>query len=343
MAVTIFGMITVVIVAVFGTALRTQERAERELALLQRGRIVMETMGRDITNLYFRDETSYNVAISRVLQDMERERLRAEEEGNWDNFTSLYGDPFSDPNQRKRDNENPTIGDPFKRGKLIDLQFRGDNAGETDTISFAVHEALKLGGVYLPWGLMRVRYTVDKDILIRSVDTVESGNMDLMGNLLAKQSSSQVSKLAEGVKEFNIFYGFWFDNRWYEVESWASQNRQTRNSNFLLAEYDRERFGERNRDDINQILPGDEAYNERLNYEENELLDRLPAYIRLRMVLADTKNEERTRTFHRVFRVQPAEETYVPNPELNEDERDMEREERDERYTVVFPGVLEPE
>lgn len=342
-AMTIFALVTTIIFTVFRTAIRTQTAGERELEAIQRGRVVFETLERDVANLFFRDETSYNVQIGNMLESMERERLLAEETGNWDNFRALYGDPFKQRDRRRRsrdDEEQATLGDPFKRGRLIDLQFQGTDGGDSDSLHFAIHTPLTLGDIYQPWGLQRVNYRLDNGILVRVVDSVESNRTDLMGNILAKASTPDVTRLAENVKVFDVRYAFWFDNQWYEVKEWSSARRQIRNSNYLLAPYDEDRFGSRE-NNAAVLLPGDPGYNERLNFEESELLDRLPAYIRVRLVIADAARPERTRTLQRILRIAGSEETYTPNPNITEEERDAEREERDSRYQAIFPGVLE--
>lgn len=338
-ALTVFGLVSVVIFTVFATAVRTQNVTDREVELLRRARVVMDTIERDLTNVFFRDETAYNVTISRLLEEQERERLVAEAEGDWSNYTQLYGDPFDD--RRSSRDEDPTIGDPFKRGRLIDVQFQGSNSGDFDTLTFATHQPLDPGGTYRPWGLSRITYRVDSNNLIRVQDTVESNRTDLLGNLLVNNFVPQVSRLAEGVQEFNLSYAFWFDNHWFEVEDWSSTRRQLRNSNYLLGSYREERFGARQDDPRADLLPGDPGYNERLNFQNDQMLDRLPAYVRLRMVLSDPEREGIRRTFERIFRIYPAEETYIPNPNLDEDERDMELTERFDLYTVIFPGALE--
>lgn len=338
-ALTVFGLVTVVIFSVFSTAVRTQNVTDREVELIRRARVVMDAVERDLANVFFRDETSYNVTISRLLEEQERERLVAEAEGDWSRYIELYGDPFSD-RQGARD-EQPSIGDPFERGRLIDIQFQGNDGGDFDSMTFATHQPLGMAGRYRPWGLSRVTYSVDNNNLIRVEDSVESNRTDLLGNLVVKDATPSVARLAEGVQEFNLSYAFWFDNHWFEIEDWSSTRRQVRNSNYLLGSYREESPRLRDDDSTAELRPGDPGYNERLNFQDNQMLDRLPAYVRLRMVLTDPEREGIRRAFERVFRVYPAEETYLPNPELAEDERDMELEERMEIYSLVFPGALE--
>lgn len=339
-ALTVFGLVSVVIFTVFATAIRSQGVTEREVDTLQRARVVMDTFTRDLNNVFFRDETSYNVTISRLLEEQERERLRAEAEGDWTNFINLYGDPFGDGTRRRDREEDPSVGDPFRRGRLIDVQFKGTEGEDFDSVSFATYSPLDMGGTYRPWGLSRVTYRVDNNILVRVQETVESERMDLLGNLMLKAYTPEVSRLAEGVREFKLAYSFWFDNEWFEINDWASDRRQVRNSNSLMALYEEDRFGSRD-EEGRELRPGDPGYNERLNYLDDQDLDRLPAYVRMRLTLADPESERHERTFTRIIRVFPSVETYIPNMDLDENERDAERNERRDSYTVVFPGALE--
>lgn len=341
MALTVFGLVSVVIFTIFATAVRSQGVTEREVEMLQRARVVGDTMDRDLSNIFFRDETSYNITISRLLEEQERERLRAETEGDWSNYITLYGDPFDDRDTRRGRDEGPSVGDPFQRGRLIDVQLMGTEGEHFDTLSFATYSPLDMGGTYRPWGLTRVTYRVDNNILVRVQTTVESERTDLLGNILLKAYTPEVARIAEGVKEFKLSYAFWFDNMWFETTTWSSNSRQIRNSNSLMAMYEEDRFGTRNNDDNMQLMPGDPGYNERLNYLEDQELDRLPAYVRLRLTLADPDTDRHERTYTRIFRIHPSEETYTPNLNITEDERDSERNERLYHFTPIFPGALE--
>lgn len=347
-AVTVFSLVGLVLFSVFSSAIRSQEVTERETRVLQQARFALDTLERDLTNVFFRDETSYNISISRMIEEMEEQRLVAETNGNWDEFYARYGNPYED-----EDDQNPSIGNPWEKGIVIDLQMDGGGGGKTDTLTFAAYDPLDEGAPYRPWGLTRVEYRVDKEWLIRRSESVETERRDLLGESLGKKDIPSHSKLAEGVKEFDLQFGFWFDSTWYETEQWNSANRQIRNPRNVLGDYQEEwrtmaRDGDSNvpqlpgRDNDSGILaPGMPGWEEYLNDLDNEPLDRLPAYVRVHLVVANPDGKGRSHTFQRVIRVPFAEETWLPDQMLNEEMREEERAQRDDRYVRVYPGAME--
>ncbi len=76
-AVTIFSLISVIIFSVFRTSMRSHEIGVRESEQIQRARFIVDSLERDINNIFFRDETSYNVQITRLIEEFERIRLAA--------------------------------------------------------------------------------------------------------------------------------------------------------------------------------------------------------------------------------------------------------------------------
>ena len=351
-AVTIFSLVAIVIFSVFRTAVRTQATAQRETEMLERSRFVMDSLDRDFTNIFFRDETAYNVTVSNMIEKMEQERLRAEETGDWTQFEAQFG-KVDDSHRDSKDEENadPSIGNPYEKGRIIDLQFKAQDGGKTDKINFAIADRLGSGTPYQPWGLGRVEYSVDKGWLMRREQTVETEKRDLRGESKGLPTPPRVTKLAEGIEEFDLSFAFWFDNTWYEIDSWESSNRQIRNARQILGTYESEELQQTGRNDGENapqnaeggtIRPGDPGWNEYLNDLDSEPLDRLPAYIRVRLVLAAPESPTRKYTFQRIFRIGMAEETWVPGRELKEDQRESEQTLRDDKFRRIRPGVTRP-
>ena len=330
-AVTIFALVSVVIFVVFRSAVRSQEAAERGSQNIERARYVMDSLRRDTANIFFRDETSYNIAATSLIENMEQLRLQAEESGDWSQFNSVYGDP-SDPESEK----TASIGNPYEKVRVIDLQMVGTDSGDLDTLSFSTSTPLKRGATYHPWGVGRVTYKVDGNWLVRTVDTIETERRDVYGNATTDRMPPEFVKIAEGVKKFNIDYAFWYDNQWYETSSWNSAARQIRNPRFVLGTYDELT----DKINTNGLSPGQEGWNNSLNDQFNEPLDRLPAYIRVRLEFADLKNPGRVEDFESIIRIYMAEETYTPTTEITEDIREEERTTRDTDYLPVYPGIL---
>jgi len=338
-AVTIFSILSLVIFGLFRTAVQAQGAADRESRRIQQARFAMDTISRDIANVFYRDETSYNVAMAKLIEDMEAARLQAEQNNDWESFYALYGDPTKD-----EEDQDPTIGDPFKKGRVIDLQMQGAK----DSINFAVRSPLKVGGYYRAWGLARVEYSVKDRVLVRVARSVETEQRNQLGERIDAPRIPEVARVADGVEEFALAYLFWFDNQWYEVDTWTSSNRQIRNPRYFLGTYeegeitattDEPREGEGQNPSFG---PGSPGFNESLNDNRNEPLDRLPQMIRVRIKFADEGGVGRAQQFESVFRVPPALETWAPIPDISEDIREAELLIRDTEYTPVYPGATEP-
>ncbi|MBI1290400.1 prepilin-type N-terminal cleavage/methylation domain-containing protein [bacterium] len=340
-AVTIFAILSLVIFALFRTAVQAQESADRETRRIQQARFAMDTIGKDIDNIFYRDETSYNVAITKLIEEMEAARLEAEQNNDWEAFYATYGDPNKDD-----DEQDPSIGDPFKKGRIIDLQMQGS----ADTLSFAVQTPFQIGGYYRAWGLARVEYTLRDRVLVRTARTVETDERNQLGERTSTVRIPEVAKLADGVESIEFGYSFWWDNQWYEVDQWDSANRQIRNPRYFLGTYDADTItlaqsdeNREQRDNDNATFgPGSPGFNDSLNDSKSEPLDRLPQMIRIRIKLGDPNGKGRIQTFESIHRVPTAQETWTPLPELNEDVREDEQKLRDDEYTPVYPGATRP-
>jgi type II secretory pathway component PulJ len=337
-AVTIFAILSLVIFALFRTAVQAQGSADRESRRIQQARFAMDTVGKDVANIFFRDETSYNVAITKLVEDMEAARLLAEESGDWETFYAAYGNPDDDD-----EDEKPTIGDPFEKGRIIDLQMQGTK----DTLSFVVQTPLRVGGYYRSWGLARVEYTIRDRVLVRTARGVETEQRNQLGERMNAIRIPEVAKLADGVEELELSYAFWWDNQWYEVDKWDSANRQIRNARYFLGTYDDENItlpadGENRERGDAEFGPGAPGFNDSLNDSKGEPLDRLPQLIRVRVKMADEGGRGQAQTFEASYRVPTAIETWIPLAELSEDVREAEQELRDSEYTPIYPGATRP-
>lgn len=334
-AATIFSIVSVVVLMVFRSAVRSQERSVRESDSMQRARFAMDSIKRDLNNVFFRDETSYNVAITRLLEQMEIERARAEAEGSWTDFERLFG--TGDPD--KDEESEPAIGNPYEKGRMIDLQMVGTNSGESDSLVLSVRTPLVEGAPYRPFGVSRVTWQVVEGALIRRTETIDTEKRNLDGSSIFKTDPPEVAKIAEGVEEFNLSYAFWYDNDWYETDAWNSAQRQVRNPRFIVGGFG---SGSSRRDEGNSaLMPGDPGWNEYLNDLDSEPLDRLPAYVRVMLRLKDVKSERPMGAFEAIIRMPGAVETYVPSGDVGVDIRDDERGAREEKYLRVFPGAME--
>jgi hypothetical protein len=103
----------------------------------------------------------------------------------------------------------------------------------------------------------------------------------------------------------------------------------------LLGEYDYDRRAE-----MSAPQPGSPGWNESLDDQDGMPYNALPMYARVSVELEDPGNPKRSTKLSRILWLGTAQETWVPNQNLDEDEREMELVERDKRYIPVMPGAL---
>jgi len=332
LAVTIIGLISLSVMAVFRTGLRTYEGANREVLLMQRGRYVFDAVGKDLASVFYRDENTYNVTAREMIEQYQQALIDAEMNNTWRDFERRYAPRDNDP--RALDDPN-YIGNPFEKYRLIDLQFEGIEGGMLDRLTLARRQNLTEGEEYLLYGLERVSYTVEAGLLIRSSEGVDVAPRSWDGEIMPKDPPPRHAIIAEGVRRFDLSYGFWWDHQWYEVENWNSSGRQLRNSQMLLGEYDYDRRAE-----MSAPQPGSPGWNDYLDDLDGMPYNALPAFVRVDLELEDPGNERRTSRSSRIFWLPGAQETWVANDSLDERERETELSMRDERYNPVMPGAL---
>lgn len=224
LAVTIFTLVSVVLLAVFRTGLRAYDVTYRETEVIQRARYVMDTLERDIMSLFYLDETEYNQGIRRLIEETANQ--------------------FADENFEPPDRED--FEDPYERGILIDLAIVGEDRGGQDALTFVAHEPFQLGGRTNFWGLSRINYSLDQDHLIRSVEDVHVPRIDFYtGEELEKVDAAEHTIVSAGVIEFDLSYAFWWDHQWYETDAWNSSDQGLRNATQLRGEYPETDFGRR--------------------------------------------------------------------------------------------------
>lgn len=327
-AVTLMAIVSIVVMQVFSTGSSTYKFGNRDAVVLQRARYVFDTLERDIKCVYYMDEDLYNERIREQLEAYQQALLQLENGEITDaDFEKMYGGG--------EEGEEGEVGNPFEKGRLIDLQFFGEDGGETDKMTFATRTSMRLGDPYSLWGLSRIHYTVDGDFLIRTRETVEANPRDGSGaslQVVEKAIKPEHSIIAPGIESFDLAFGWWSDNQWFESKSWTSNTRSFRNSGNLMGEYDEE--------DLSRIGEGGEGEGEAQQGEEDQQYDGLPSYVRARIVLTDPENPARRTEMSRIFRIPTALETWTINENLEEEEQDMEKEVRIAEFTPVFPGAL---
>ena len=135
---------------------------------------------------------------------------------------------------------------------------------------------------------------------------------DHEGNALEEKVPRQ-DVLARGVKKFDLYYGFFFDEDWMEAEDWHSNEKRYRNPTEELDEEEPD-------------------YVQRLREQQMKPVDGLPAFVKVVLEIEDEKQPRsdkgkkppkkkgKTQMFSSIIRVPLAQENYLPS--LQEDEED---------------------
>ncbi len=316
LATLIFSLVIMALYTSFRVGTRVYRAADEKGSLLQEGRVTLDLLTRDIQSVYYMPETSYNQSIQRRMARLEPLRREAEDLGltleehlrdildrNPDKLRELgLAGAYEDI-----DEDDQNLLDPYQWGIPIDLKFKGKNSSKKDEVEF-VRLQYNDGIVSTePWSLQRVRYFVEDDLLLRETDkvfmepnewvSIEEEDRDAIPT---PTPSLPTELVAEGVEEFNIYYGFYRDDGWHEAENWDSESRKHRNP-------------------MPELDPEDPDYEEKLKKERNKPNDGLPGYMFIKLRLLEPKNMERSMSFQTLVNVMAAKENAIP-PEDDEDE-----------------------
>lgn len=306
LAVTIFAMVATAIYSTFRVGVRAWEAGRKEITRMQQARIVFDTMSRDLRSVYYRAETSYNSSLRSELNRFQQQWMQAQNEGTMDDF--LYGDP-DDPDDEGAIN-------PYSRYIEIDLGFQANDNELKDTLSFVRYQYDDGVTMIQPWGLGRITYTADDGKLIRTEEDVIEPMKDIEGEVLEEKIPRE-EVLAKGVVQFDLQYGFFFDEDWMEAMDWDSSEKRYRNP----AEDLEEEFGNEYDDDFN---PQDPEYREALMRERMKPEDGIPAYVRITLELEELSEDFRTRA----------------NEDENKRKSDSSKKEEKRGRTEVFSTIV---
>jgi hypothetical protein len=228
----------------------------------------------------------------------DKERDNAEREGTLDEFY-----------ERMMTIEEREGRNPYNYGIAIDLSFEAEDKGEADSMSFVRYQHSNNEYGVMPWGLARVKYEVEKDELLRSVDNVKAPRLDIDGLEIPKEEPPQ-EVIAKRVKRFDLRWGYYFEGEWYEAVEWSADERKYRNP-------------------VEELDPEDEEYERKRREQQNKPLDGIPSYVFVTLGIADKEREKKIKNFQTLIKIPTAQENTIP---LSEEEKDrIEEEEREER------------
>lgn len=324
LAVTIFAILGVIILSTFRTGMKAYEDAERQANLVDQARFVFDQLNRDIHSSVILGEDEYNKTINQKMQQLQPLYDEAMQTGNWDRYNQAMGhdpdDPYGDDKNQAA--AGAVIGDPFSDNVPIDLLFAGEPSGDGAKLTFAIRKPIQAGRPYDEWGLTRVTYESKEGVLIRRTEPIQAPEASIFGELLEEPPAPHQEIMAEGVTRFSLRFGYWFDEIWLESDKWNSGDKIFRNSFYALTEDpDPEKEDARNQPGT----PEYEKYNQLMN---QAAYDKAPAYVRIRIEMADVKNPKRTETFSTILKLPQSVETYVPNTTIDDERMDAETDAR---------------
>ena len=185
--------------------------------------------------------------------------MKAELDGRLDEF--LYGDEKNPGKEAARN--------PYEMGIEINLQFKADNRKSLDSMTLVRYQYNDGLTNIQPWGLGRIRYLVEGDQLIRTEEDIIEPMKDMQGKEIEEKIPRR-DVLAEGIKRFDLRFGFFHQDDWLEAEDWDSKAKRYRNPTVELDEEDPD-------------------YQKKVQREQMKPEDGLPAFIRISLDIEDEK------------------------------------------------------
>lgn len=270
-AVTIFSIVVTAIYSTFRIGMKAYSIGNKNMEELQQIRFIFDTFSKDIRTIYYLDESAYNIQAQKRIEDFEKEHNKAIQEGREDEFLALY-DPSLASLLGKEETE--TKDNPYNQGISIDLQMSGEDGDDFDKICFARYEISDGEMKTEPWALARIEWSVEDGRLIRKQSTIFMPERDLEGEEV-EEPKERIDILCNNVVKFNLVYGYYCADQWFEAQKWDTTEKQFRNP-------------------VPELDPEDPEYDHVKKTEETLPRDGLPAYVRLEITLSDLKQKENT-------------------------------------------------
>lgn len=319
LAMTIFGLVTLGVLATFRTATRSYERSGRAMAGLQSARAIQDTIGRDLRSAFLVNETNYGVRLPGNESQSDAPPPVLPESG-----TGSSADPLSY-------GQAGLVEDQIEYDSSLeaDLSFTLTGGTGKDELSFVRRlRPVASSRVPPPGALVRVTYTVDgDDRLVRRTQIVygeaalyypepgmtrEEAEQARRDQIVFEEPKEEF--LAEGVEVFDVRCIHWADGQWLATDQWDSSEVRARDP---LAD---------------QSLPEDDPNAGLFNaLRDRTPEDGLPAALEVHLGLRDALGG-RTRLSRLLIPIPPAQETWAPpDPQLMESiERSQRRQRRGE-------------
>jgi len=318
-AVTIFSILTVAVYSTFRIGLRSYKAGREQMVINQTGRVAFDLFARDLRSLYYLGPPKYNQNLIRQLQFQLMQQMQNEPGGR--RGVDLGRRLGFGTGRRGRsagggeaDEENKLVGIP------IDLTIIGTDHNDTDSITFVTYQFGWGEATVEPWALARVKYFVEDGNLYRVegpvwVDKVPSfqwkppEDRDAEGDEESKEEDQAAEPsdadgylkdaprelVARNVKVFDLHYGYWTEDGWFEAPDWKAHERRYRNAPH------KER---RDTLDSGALRPPRPT--------PPPPTDDVPAYVSVTLALGYGEKAKRTRVFRSKIRLMSSLETYKP-------------------------------
>jgi prepilin-type N-terminal cleavage/methylation domain-containing protein len=284
-AVTLLGIVMAGMTMAFRSGIKTFETGIRHEEGTLTARAAVTMLLDDLRNIHFLPENRYNVTYRQRMTIVEQRAQQAAQAGR-------QYDPLTDPD----------APDP---GLAIDLSFRVDNGGKADKISFVRNQGDRTTDDRLLFGLARVTWSLDGDVLTRTIEDVTAAPVDPDGNELPKAVEPRTDRVATHVDSFNLRMGYWFEENWILAEDWDSRLNTYRNpiDEDLALELDLENSA------IAAQGVGD-TIQAQLNQRGLMFIpDNLPAWVEVTIGFRDPKNPSKVTVYRNVVQFPMAQET----------------------------------
>jgi len=302
LAVTIFGIISLAVYSTFRVGLKSYESDRQQMEITQTARVVFDTLARDLRALYYLSPNWYNQDLIHRLQFRELQKLQAAQ------LTATL------PHREQKDKkEEPMPGVP------IDLTIVAVDHEQGDTLTFVTKQENWGGTLPVePWGLARVKYSVQDGNLFRQEDSVIVDQVPSFQYQPPKPPPDRRNRdsaeepppptpesadhylektprelVARHVKMFDLRFGYWTEEGWFEAPDWIAHERRYRNAPVEVDPKDPNAEMIRMRD---RARPTDD----------------IPAYVSVTLVLGYGRDGSRTQVFRSRLRLLSSLETHEP-------------------------------
>jgi hypothetical protein len=212
-------------------------------------------------------------------------------------------------------------------GVPIDLTIIGEKGKSGDALTLVTYQISWGTARTERWALARVKYFVEDGNLFRSEGPVEVEEVpyfqwqppppppdegdeeeapvepETPPNTVAGYLKDAPRELvARHVKAFDLRYGYWNDEGWFETSTWVAHEREYRNP-------------------MLELDPLDPAYEAMMRFLQSRPPDGIPAYVTVTLALGYGPDHARTQVFRTRIRLFRSEETYEPfiDPSLGAD------------------------